>query len=200
MILKLLRKYTQLSDEQIVDKYQSGYDVYYAALLFERYNEMTVSLALNYLKNETDAEDAVMESFEIMVADLKKADIKNFGGWYYSVVRNHLLKVKRKREKHSSVDLIEGYHDSAGEDPGFKTILNDDRVDGDELISETLNELKPMQGKCLQLFYLEGVSYKEIALKLNISEKEVKSHVQNGKRKMKIILENKNVKSIDEIS
>jgi RNA polymerase sigma-70 factor (ECF subfamily) len=174
--------------------------VYYAALLFERYNEMTVSLALSYLKNETDAEDAVMESFEIMVADLKKAEIKNFGGWYYSVVRNHLLKVKRKREKHSSVDLIEGFHDSAGEDSMFESILNDDQVDGDDLISETLKEMKPMQAKCLQLFYLEGKSYKEIVLNLGISEKEVKSHVQNGKRNMKIILENKNVKSIDEIS
>ena len=200
MILKLLRKYTQLSDEQIVEKYQSGHDVYYAALLFERYNEMTVSLALSYLKNETDAEDAVMESFEIMVADLKKAEVKNFGGWYYSVVRNHLLKVKRKREKRSNVDLIEGYHDSAGEDSKFESIFNDDQTDGDKLIDETLKELKPMQAKCLQLFYLDGKSYKEIVSELKISEKEVKSHVQNGKRKMKIILENKNVKSIDEIS
>lgn len=200
MILKLLRKYTQLSDEQIVEKYQSGHDVYYAALLFERYNEMTVSLALSYLKNEADAEDAVMESFEIMVADLKKAEVKNFGGWYYSVVRNHLLKVKRKREKHSSVDLIEGYHDNVGEDSKFETIFNDDLNDGDELINETLKELKPLQAKCLELFYLEGKSYKEIVSKLNISEKEVKSHVQNGKRKMKIILENKNVKSINGIS
>ena len=200
MILKLLRKYTQLSDEQIVEKYQSGHDVYYAALLFERYNEMTVSLALSYLKNETDAEDAVMESFEIMVADLKKAEVKNFGGWYYSVVRNHLLKVKRKREKRSNVDLIEGYHDSAGEDSKFESIFNDDQTDGDKLIDETLKELKPMQAKCLQLFYLDGKSYKEIVSELKISEKEVKSHVQNGKRKMKIILENKNVKSIDEIA
>jgi len=200
VILKLLRKYTQLSDEQIVEKYQSGHDVYYAALLFERYNEMTVSLALSYLKNETDAEDAVMESFEIMVADLKKAEVKNFGGWYYSVVRNHLLKVKRKREKHLSVDLVEGYHDSAGEDSKFETIFNDDLNDGDVLINETLKELKPLQAKCLELFYLEGKTYKEIVSQLSISEKEVKSHVQNGKRKMKIILENKNVKSIDEIS
>jgi len=200
VILKLLRKYTQLSDEQIVEKYQSGHDVYYAALLFERYNEMTVSLALSYLKNETDAEDAVMESFEIMVTDLKKAEVKNFGGWYYSVVRNHLLKVKRKRERYSSVDLIEGYHDSAGEDAKFESIFNDDQTDGDRLIDETLKELKPMQAKCLQLFYLDGKSYKEIVSELKISEKEVKSHVQNGKRKMKIILENKNVKSIDEIS
>lgn len=200
MILKLLRKYTQLTDEQIVEKYQSAHEVYYAAILFERYNEMTVSLALNYLKNETDAEDAVMECFELMIGDLKKAEIKNFGGWYYSVVRNHLLKIKRKREKRSSVDLIEGYHDSAGEDTKFELLFNDDKIDGDELIAETLKELKPIQAKCLQLFYLDGKSYKEIVSQLKISEKEVKSHVQNGKRKMKIILENKNVKSFDEIS
>ncbi|MEX1193255.1 MAG: sigma-70 family RNA polymerase sigma factor [Brumimicrobium sp.] len=200
MILKLLRKYTQYSDEQLVEKYQADYDVYYAALLFERYNEMTVSLALNYLKNETDAEDATMECFEIMVNDLKGTKVENFGGWYYSVVRNYLLKVKRHREKHYSVDLVEGYHDKADDDIQFENLFNDEKLNAEELINEVLKGLKPMQVKCIKMFYLEGKSYKAIVEALNISEKDVKSHVQNGKRKMKIILENKNVKSIDEIS
>lgn len=200
MILKLLRKYTQYSDEQLVKKYQADKDVYYAALLFERYNEMTVSLAINYLKNETDAEDAAMECFEIMVKELTNTKVENFGGWYYSVVRNYLLKAKRHREKRYSVDLIEGYHDQADDDIQFEKIFEGDKVNAEEILEKILDELKPMQAKCVKLFYLENNSYKVIAKNLKISEKEVKSHVQNGKRKMKIILENKNVNSINEIS
>lgn len=108
MLLQLLRKYIQYSDEALVKKFQASMDSYYAGLLFERYNEMTVSLALGYLKNEDDAEDAVMDCFEILFRDLKTAEVKNFGGWYYSVVKNHLLKLKSKRRKLEGDELIEG--------------------------------------------------------------------------------------------
>ncbi|MDX1653351.1 MAG: sigma-70 family RNA polymerase sigma factor [Brumimicrobium sp.] len=200
MILRILRKYKQLSDAQLVDKFQTTKDIYYAALLFERYNEMTVSLALNYLKNETDAEDATMECFELMSKDLKETEVQNFGGWYYSLVRNYLLKVNRKKGAQPHYDLIEGYHDRFEDDEGFKEIFSDERVDGEKIIQEVLLELKPLQARCIELFYLNGKSYKEITTILSISENEVKSHVQNGKRKMKILLESKNVKSIDKIS
>lgn len=200
MLLQLLRKYTQYSDEDLVDKYQTSGDVYYVALLFDRYNEMTVSLALNYLKNERDAEDAVMECFEVLVNDLKKASIKNFGGWYYSVARNYLLKVKRHRMKHFSDELIEGYHDEADEEQQFKELLEGKGNDLDQLIEEVLKELKPIQATCITAFYLEDKNYKTIAKQETISEKKVKSHLQNGKRKLKIELEKRNVKSVHEIS
>ena len=201
MILKLLKKYSNFSDEDLVKKYQSSEDSYYAALLFERYNELTVSLSLSYLKNSMDAEDATMECFELLLKDLKKQPIQNFGGWYYSVVRNYLLKVKRAKAKHSGEDLIEGLHDQ-----DFDGGINLDELfeknagkKQEEVIKEAFKELKPLQAQCIKHFYLEQKSYVEIAKLLNIEEKKVKSHIQNGKRKMKITLEKQNINSVDEI-
>jgi RNA polymerase sigma-70 factor (ECF subfamily) len=190
----------QYSDEDLVKKFQASKDAYYAGLLFERYNEMTVSLALNYLKNESDAEDAVMECFELLFKELKVAEVENFGGWYYSVVRNHLLKLKRKRRVRQGDELIEGYHDQEEGEGLFNLLFDNKEEEMVQLVKEMLEALKPIQSQCVEAFYLNEKSYKEIASELAISEKEVKSHLQNGKRKLKIELEKRNVKSVNEIS
>ena len=200
MLLQLLRKYAQYSDEDLVKKFQASKDIYYAGLLFERYNEMTVSLALNYLKNESDAEDAVMECFEILFKELKVAEVKNFGGWYYSVVRNHLLKLKRQRRTRQGDELIEGYHDQEEGEGLFNLLFDNREEEMTQLVKEVLESLKPIQSQCVEAFYLNDKSYKEISNELSISENEVKSHLQNGKRKLKIELEKRNVKSVNEIS
>lgn len=198
MILQLLRKYTQLSDEDLVQKYQSSKDVYYVALLFDRYNELTVSLSMSYLKNTTEAEDATMECFELMVKDLKSTDVSNFGGWYYSMVRNYLLKVKRKRQRMIQEYDVERRLDR--DDDSWRDVFNSGDEDLQVYVKELLTGLKPEQRICIERFYLDGKSYKEIETIEKIPEKKVKSHIQNGKRKLKLELEKRNVKSFDEIS
>ena len=52
-----------------------------------------------------------------------------------------------------------------------------------------MEKLKDLQRKSIELFYYKKLCYKEIAENLNITEKKVKSDIQNGKRKLKICLE-----------
>lgn len=52
------------SDEALLQAYQSGGDVEVLGQLYERYVELTYGVCLKYLKNEADAEDAVMAIFE----------------------------------------------------------------------------------------------------------------------------------------
>lgn len=196
MLLKIIRKHSEYTDEQLITRYQKTGDLYYVGLLFERYNEMTVSLCLNYLKNEADAEDAVMDCFEVLVKDLKTTEIKQFGGWYYSVVKNLLLKTKRQREKRLHTPIVEGYHDGAEEDQLMARLFENQSKYSHEVLVRAFDELKPLQRSCVKLFYLEKKSYLEITKQLNVSEKEVKSHIQNGKRKLKIILNDNNIYSV----
>jgi RNA polymerase sigma-70 factor (ECF subfamily) len=62
-------------------------------------------------------------------------------------------------------------------------------------LETTLIELKTDQRKCIELFYLESKSYLEIADLLNLSLNSVKSAIQNGKRMLKVKLENKGIHS-----
>ena len=44
------------------------------------------------------------------------------------------------------------------------------------------------QRVCIQLFYYEDKSYREIADETGYSDKEVKSYLQNGKKKLEKLL------------
>lgn len=55
-----------------------------------------------------------------------------------------------------------------------------------------LKQLSPEQQQCIILFYLEKKSYNEIADKTGFTLMQVKSHIQNGKRNLKLLLEKKN--------
>jgi len=49
-------------------------------------------------------------------------------------------------------------------------------------IRTILRGLPEQQRICLKLFYLEGYSAKEVAKRTGFTEKQVKSHLQNGRR------------------
>ena len=56
-------------------------------------------------------------------------------------------------------------------------------------LAGALLQLKKEQQQCVTLFYLEKKSYQEIAQQTSLNIMQVKSHIQNGKRNLKIIME-----------
>jgi RNA polymerase sigma-70 factor (ECF subfamily) len=60
-----------------------------------------------------------------------------------------------------------------------------------EILGDALKTLKEPQRRCIELVYLEDKSYQEVCEITGYSMNEVKSHVQNGKRNLKIRLEEK---------
>ena len=62
----------------------------------------------------------------------------------------------------------------------------------EDALKKCIGQLKNEQKQCIELFYYEKLCYQEIAEKLHMNEKKVKSYLQNGKRNLKICLERKN--------
>jgi RNA polymerase sigma-70 factor (ECF subfamily) len=60
-----------------------------------------------------------------------------------------------------------------------------------ELMEATLQELNAEQKRCVTLFYLEKQSYQQIAVTTGFTIMQVKSHIQNGKRNLKILMDKK---------
>jgi RNA polymerase sigma-70 factor (ECF subfamily) len=58
-------------------------------------------------------------------------------------------------------------------------------------MSESLKELNNEQQQCVTLFYLDKKSYQEISEQTGFTMMQVKSHIQNGKRNLKILIESK---------
>lgn len=63
-----------------------------------------------------------------------------------------------------------------------------------DLLNDCIEKLKKEQNQCVRLFYYENKSYRQITEETGLDEKKVKSLLQNGKRNLKICLENNHVR------
>lgn len=176
-------KYNSLPDRKLVDFYKSANDMNALGVLFNRYAHLVASIAIGILKNEERAKDVVHEIFETIVTDLKKHDVKNFNAWIYSVTKFHCFKIKKEPVATESSDEIESNDEF--EDILERELILQKRV---ETLKKSLAEIKPNQKDCIELFYFKGLSYKEISNKTGLTIKEVKSHIQNGKRNLKLLI------------
>ena len=176
------------TDDELVAKYFSDSNLKIIGELYKRYTHLVFGVCLNYLKNEEKSKDAVMEIFESLIEKLKVHKVTNFKSWLYTVSKNHCLMLLRSDSSHTKLkDRI--FHNFMSENMELQNQMHPLIENEKELLIEqldmALNKLNKEQGNCIKLMYLENKSYREIADITGYSMKEVKSHIQNGKRNLK---------------
>jgi RNA polymerase sigma-70 factor, ECF subfamily len=181
------------TDSELVNRYRDNPDLEVLGVLYKRYMVLVYGVCLKYLKNRDDSQDAVMQIFETLIRDIPRFEIRNFKGWLYGVSRNHCLMKLRK-----DIRDRDKQHEIAGEIFMESTaILHPLEEEDDEALQERLKscleQLKEEQRRCIELFYYQQRCYREIAAELMYDELKVKSHIQNGKRNLKICLESNKV-------
>ena len=62
-----------------------------------------------------------------------------------------------------------------------------------ENLSAAIQHLNQEQKLCIDLFYLQKLSYREIEEKTGFSFQQVKSYIQNGKRNLRIYLKQQQI-------
>ena len=177
------KKYDKLYDRELIELFKSKQDMNALGVLFSRYSHLVASIAIGILKDKQKAEDVVQEIFEILSRDLVKHDVKNFNSWIYSVTKFHCFKVKKVIEFVQS-DIELGDEDDADEILEFELQLQT-RI---KHLKKAMSLIKYEQKKCVELFYLKGYSYNEIADETEYTMNEVKSFIQNGKRNLKSLI------------
>lgn len=171
-------------DESLWQEFVAGRDERLLAELYDRYLSLVYGVALKYLQDREEARDAAMEIFEKLLRTDKGQQIEKFRIWLYVVTKNHCLmklRAKASLEKKAAEAFMEF---SEQEHP-----LDSDGQERTPALLRCLGSLKPEQQACVTLFYFEKKSYLEIAATEGIEVKEVKSHIQNGKRNLKICIE-----------
>jgi len=182
------------SDEELIISYKKSKENRFIGELFERYTHLVFGVCMKYLKNEEDSKDAVMEIFEDLHYKLSDHDISNFKSWIYSVSKNHCLMILRKKK--SEDRMKEGVYENFQQDfmesfDLFHPINKENLNDKIPKLKRGIELLKAEQKKCIELLYLQNKSYKEVTEITGYSMKKVKSYIQNGKRNLKIYLEEK---------
>jgi RNA polymerase sigma factor (sigma-70 family) len=172
-----------LSDEAVIARFNESGNPAVLGVLYQRYARLVFGLCLKYLNNVCNAEDETMSIFEKLFADLQKYKIECFRAWLYKYSKNHCLMILRKKNPH----MIEFVPEMTRID--INESEQDDSIP-DEVMTQTLHQLlvklKPEQQQCIRLFYLERLSYHDVSSSTGLSLNEVKSHIQNGKRNLRI--------------
>ncbi len=187
-----LSKYKNYTDTEVINNYLQSNDSQCIGELYNRYSHLVLGLCIKYLKNKDDASDMVITIFTGLMSDLKKHKISYFKSWLYVYSKNSCLMALRKRQSElkKELDLKENF-----------TLIMDfsnpeHLIEKETQINQLENaifQLNKEQKVCIELFYLQNKSYQEIEKLTGYTNNEVKSHIQNGKRNLKLkLIENYN--------
>lgn len=184
------KKKSNLSDEELIRSYHSTSDKAFVGELYIRYAHLMYGVCLKYYRDREQSRDAVLQIFEKLFVSLKTHTPENVKTWLMFVARNYciseLRKLQVKAEKQSRYEKDEAETWNGDDDLPDDKVLKEQRL---QRLGDAISALGEDQKTCIELFYLKDKSYKEISAITGMSDKQVKSHIQNGKRNLKLILE-----------
>jgi RNA polymerase sigma-70 factor (ECF subfamily) len=194
MLIKLPGKRSgKKTDEELLKEFRNSGDLELLGELYSGYMHLVYGVCLKYFKDRDESMDAVMQIFEKLIIEIPKHNIENFRSWLYAVTRNYCL-MQIRSQKSNKEKLNEWIIETQifMENRQDLHPIDNDESDMDKTLEDCIEKLKNEQKECIRQFYFENRSYNEIAIKLDLDEKKVKSHLQNGKRNLKLCLEEKN--------
>ncbi|HEV8271583.1 MAG TPA: sigma-70 family RNA polymerase sigma factor [Chitinophagaceae bacterium] len=177
-----------ISDQELLERFYADHDNQWLGILLERYTLLLLGVCMKYLKNEELARDSVQQIFLKAITELQKYRVEYFKSWVYMVAKNHCLMQLRDKPSKNTVEVKESIAAETDETDKESLLLNEKTY---EYMGEALKELNADQQLCVTLFYMEKKSYQQITEQTGYSMMQVKSHIQNGKRNMRILIEKK---------
>ena len=179
-------KYSHISDAELLNQFYADHNNEWLGILLERYTMLLLGVSMKYLKNEEEARDAVQQVFLKAIYELQKYKVEYIKSWLYMVAKNHCLMKLRDKGKYT-YELNDKALAAPQDEAQIKELKEKDKTL--DTMSLALKELNKEQQHCVTLFYLEKKSYQQVADETGYSLMQVKSHIQNGKRNLKILME-----------
>jgi RNA polymerase sigma-70 factor, ECF subfamily len=177
-----------ISDAEILARIQAG-DKAACELCIEKHEDVLYRLALRLMKNEADAEDVVQETF---INAFKAIDSfegrSSLGTWLYRIAYNNAM----MRLRRPSPDTLSVEEALEGAEEGFTVprqffdwcCLPEEDFDSEELrleLESALDGLSPALSSAFILREMEGLSTRETAETLEVSEDVVKTRLRRAR-------------------
>jgi RNA polymerase sigma-70 factor (family 1) len=154
--------------------------------LYEAYVDRVYRFSYATLRSADDAREATQDVFVKLWNNRQQLDpAADVAPYLFKICKNHTLNIIRKRK--TDARMIEGFY------------LSQDMVVADDtanmayarLLEEAINTLPPRRKRIFQLCKIEGLSYKQVAHELQISDgtvevqvtkalKQIRAHIGNA--------------------
>jgi len=175
---------TPTTDRTVIDEILAGNPRAYASLV-DRYKDRALTMASRLVGDRAEAEELVQDAFVRAYRSLERFRGESaFGTWFYRILYNLCMSaITRRRERpRQFYEHEEEALDAAMADTGEPTAL--ERMEEEELqsmISEEVNRLPEKLKSAVLLFYVEGMSYDEMAEVLQVPLGTVKTNLFRGR-------------------
>jgi RNA polymerase sigma-70 factor (ECF subfamily) len=165
-----------MDDEAAIRKCRAG-DKEAFRHVVERYQAQAIGHAIAILGNRENAMDAVQEAFIDAFQALDRVDLtRRFYPWFYVILRNRCYKLATKLKKHevSNWDETEILAPAASLQP-------EDTM----LLERAMLKLPAEDRELITLRHLDGLSYDELAKRLEIPQGTVMSRLYYARKNLR---------------
>lgn len=177
----------KLTDQELLERFYADGNNDWLGLLLQRYTLLLYGVCMKYMRHEEEAKDAVQQILLKVITEIGRHKVQYFKSWLYTVARNYCL-MQLRAKGITPVQLQESITEDNEPGMGHEKVLHERTL---ALLEASMEELNPDQRQCITRFYLEKKSYQEIAVQTGFTLSQVKSHIQNGKRNLRILIEKK---------
>ena len=172
---------------ELIAAYKRSNNQQCVSILYQRYMELVFGVCLKYFKDAERSKDAVMDIYVELQGKLKQHEVENFKGWLHVLARNHCLMQLRSPRNLKTAEFNTEVMQS-----GQITHLENEVLEKEEnfkKLEECIEQLPDEQLQSIRLFFLEKKCYNEIAALTGFEWNKVRSYIQNGKRNLKICMD-----------
>ena len=152
--------------------------------LYTKYQKAIYLYLYAMCHNPAVAEDLTQDTFVKALLSLAEGH-GNIKAWLYMVARNLYLNYRKSEKRNVSWDEAQYREDMAG-DSLLAEIISSEK---NNLLFRGINQLSANKREILQLQYFSGLSQKEIAAILGLSNANVRVLALRAKRELKCFLE-----------
>jgi RNA polymerase sigma-70 factor (ECF subfamily) len=156
--------------------------------LFFNFADRIYYFALRYMRNQHDAEEIVQEVFVKLWENRENLNLElSFSGYLFTIARNTIFNQNRKKVNEQAYhDYVRNYLET------YSCKTEDDLIYADikSLIDKVVEELPPQRKLIYKLSRESGLSYREIAQQLNLSERTVEAHIRLALKTLTEVIDN----------
>lgn len=176
--------YSQLTDEELVQKVVANNNTLFFGVLYDRYSKMVYNKCYGFAKSKDEAEDLTQDVFLMLFVKLASFKGKSkFSTWLYSFTYNfcvnYVNRNKQRKMSDNSISMEKAEYNLTEEIPDESIY---------ELKANKLSkamELISVEDKSILLLkYQDSSSIKELSEVLEIGESAVKMRLKRAKAKL----------------
>ncbi len=185
----------QFTDEQLALFVQRG-DKEKFGVLMDRYEQKLSRYGRKFLFHQNNIEDMVQETFLKAYQNIKSFDPdQKFSSWIYRIAHNTFINALKKKLRNPLYffDFDTFIPHPVYDDP---ETTEHDHAEISKMLNKGLKRLQPTYREIIILYYVEELSYKEIADILHIPTGTVGIRLKRAKEQLKKVLPQESIQHL----